>query len=694
MLFKNLHKKDIMELLPVFFLTCTFFIFGPIELYVSNITELWFSFGDVLWPSLLTFFIVSIFFFIIGVFLQGRWREYYICLLVGIGLALYIQGNFIRTDYGTLDGRAIQWENYKLTAVWNTLLWIFCIIAPFIGRILFKRQYKIGIAIISSYIIFIQAIGLGALLITTDFSKDSSQNAYLSTSNLYTVSKEKNVLIFVLDTFDQRYLDEIFSESPEYTVPLDGFVGYTNTTSAYPVTFVSMPYILTGQGYTNEQPYNDYISEAYKNTDYYTLLQKAGYDIGLYTEDDFVSNTAKETFIGNAQKGNVSVSSYFDLERAMLKFTSFRYLPHIAKKYVWFYSGIFEKLKSSDSTNMPAYTMDNLSFYTQLVENRLDFLPNNQKAYRLIHLMGAHAPYTLNSDVTVANEGEATAITASKASLNIVYEYLDQLRTMELYDNTLVIITADHGEHARFGTSPILLIKNFDVRGESHTTNIPVSHTNLIPTIMDTLGLNTNEKYGKSIYDISDQDHTDRIHNVCPAKQEEGYALDITEYKVTPEKVFIQTGTKYTRTGIETYIPYIYKAGQEIVFREDDDGRRYFNQICEVENDFAWSFGTFGQMLLNVGDLSGQLTGNISFKYIFNAPQRLIIRCKGQTLYDEEVSSSEEPVTFKIPPDCIEDGMLILTLEYPDAVSPRSLGQSDDGRILAFAFSLICLYPS
>ena len=176
---------------------------------------------------------------------------------------------------------------------------------------------------------------------------------------------------------------------------------------------------------------------------------------------------------------------------------------------------------------------------------------------------------------------------------------------------------------------------------------------------MDTLGLNTNEKYGKSIYDISDQDHTDRIHNVCPAKQEEGYALDITEYKVTPEKVFIQTGTKYTRTGIETYIPYIYKAGQEIVFREDDDGRRYFNQICEV-----------------------------------NAPQRLIIRCKGQTLYDEEVSSSEEPVTFKIPPDCIEDGMLILTLEYPDAVSPRSLGQSDDGRILAFAFSLICLYPS
>lgn len=82
--------------MPSIFLTCTFFIFGPIELYVSNITELWFSFGDVLWPSLLTFFIVSIFFFIIGVFLQGRWREYYICLLVGIGLALYIQGNFIR----------------------------------------------------------------------------------------------------------------------------------------------------------------------------------------------------------------------------------------------------------------------------------------------------------------------------------------------------------------------------------------------------------------------------------------------------------------------------------------------------------------------------------------------------------------------------------------------------------------------
>ena len=49
------------------------------------------------------------------------------------------------------------------------------------------------------------------------------------------------------------------------------------------LTHQTMPYIMTGQVYKNEQPYDAYIEEACKNTDYYHKLRDEGFDIGFYT---------------------------------------------------------------------------------------------------------------------------------------------------------------------------------------------------------------------------------------------------------------------------------------------------------------------------------------------------------------------------------------------------------------------------
>lgn len=138
-----------------------------------------------------------------------------------------------------------------------------------------------------------------------------------------------------------------------------------------------------------------------------------------------------------------------------------------------------------------------------------------------------------------------------------------------------------------------------------------------------------------------------------------------------------------------------YHPGDRILFTKEDDGRRYFESgVSGIEKDFAWSLGNFSQIILNISEPPSNLIGEIQFKSIYAGPQKLVIRSAGQTLYDEEVVSTNDSVQFLIPEKCLQNGRLILDLEYPNAISPfdRTNGNKQDTRPLAFAFSSIRFY--
>ena len=114
-----------------------------------------------------------------------------------------------------------------------------------------------------------------------------------------------------------------------------------------------------------------------------------------------------------------------------------------------------------------------------------------------------------------------------------------------------------------------------------------------------------------------------------------------------------------------------YHFGDRILFTNERDGTRYFRSgISGIETDFAWSLGKSGQIVLDIENPNEDLTGNFQFKLIYAAPQRLIICSDGQTLYNQEIISTEQSIEFEVPAECVKNGRLVLDLEYPDAVSP------------------------
>ena len=811
-------------IISVLFLTFTFCIFGPFQLYITNASELFFSFRDIWWICALIALFSGLFFIIVGLLLKGKLREFYCCILWGIAIGFYIQGNIISVNYGTLDGK-VNWEQYNGVGVWNTVIWIVCIISPFIIYKLFPKLWNIIRDYISIGILAVQVIILCLLFIMTDNSVGT--HCQLTNFGRFQLSKNENTIVFVLDAYDSQYFSDFIEQHPEYKETLwSDFIFYPDTVGGGARTLIAMPQILTGEYYTSEGSYPDYLEKAYQSTDLYQSLDKAKYNMGIYTQGQFVSSIMKDMII-NIKSGKKQVSSYSTLAYYLYRFTACRYFPHQLKKNVWMYSGDFDAAVDSSGSDQSSYLIDDALFYRDLVENGIT-LQDDKNAFRLYHLMGAHAPYTLDSQAQ-RSVTETSLEEQQIGVMHILEAYFDQMKQLGVYDNANIVVLADHGS-LNYSQNPLLLIKRGQETKTFTRSDVPVSYTNLHSTLLSFLP--KSNRSGKTIFELTHEDNKERFFymhsadNVTVEYIIRGEASDPDNVHETGKtyRVFASeepgkycfgdmlyfdaraTGLQYAVKGfsvseashtwtdgfevimsfplqkplrkdafvsisllfvangrqrVEVYINdtflnnYVvdtnqmnfiipkemitndelvirfelpdaaqfsatdprtfglafesmvirekqssdaesgiffrdYHFGDRIFFTNERDGTRYFRSgISGIETDFAWSLGKSGQIVLDLEKPNEDLTGNFQFKLIYAAPQRLIISSDGQTLYNQEIISTEQSIEFEVPAECVKNGRLVLDLEYPDAVSPESLGKGSDTRQLAFGFSSI-----
>lgn len=137
-----------------------------------------------------------------------------------------------------------------------------------------------------------------------------------------------------------------------------------------------------------------------------------------------------------------------------------------------------------------------------------------------------------------------------------------------------------------------------------------------------------------------------------------------------------------------------YTLGEMITFDgTSHDAHYYFTEgLSRTETDVAWTDGTEGTFRLQIdGEVEDDLVLQINLKRIYNVRQRMIVACGDEILFDEVWENASEPITVSIPANCVQERLLELSFQFPDAVSPKSKGESTDARDLAFcivSFSL------
>jgi len=413
-------KVDTAELLTYLLLAVTLGIFGPLELYFTNIDEFWFSLGHIWWIILLGGLLLFAGCYLVGLFFKGKKGELYLCLLFGLGLAFYIQGNFINADYKVLDGKSIDWSAYTGTAIVNTVIWVLCLIVPFVLRSIVSRNWKKIIVYVAAIILLIQVSTLTVLGLITDSNNKNNTTAYLTTEGQYDLSKNKNIVIFILDAFDSSYFMKLLDEYPELKTSFSDFTYYPDTVGGATRTTLAIPFIMTGKAWTEPVSYNEYLEKAFSEAELYDVLTASNYDIRVYTDSSYIPSTQIKT-ISNFEIGGMKVRSNYLLFKYFYKLTAFRYMPHLLKSPFWLYGEVFNELKGSD--NAEIYKVDDAKFYQSLINNGLSG-NSMQNALRIYHLKGAHPPYNMNEHAEKVSSSETSRQQQTRGVLKIVEEYI------------------------------------------------------------------------------------------------------------------------------------------------------------------------------------------------------------------------------------------------------------------------------
>lgn len=532
-------EKILPSILAAFAFSFTFLLFGPLEIYVSNIEELGFMMNHFIVPMLFISLGVFAVIFAILFFLPDKAHKIGYIIVFAISVIGYIQGNFMNQGINSLMGDDVGSPIKTYVYILNTVIWVILIAAVVVGAIMSKKYKWIKTVSIFMLVLIIgmQLAGCAAVIVdytnktekpddVTDIqtSTDSSTQTDVSTENdntetpepgsyvmttkgLYEVSSGKNVIVFVIDRFDISFYEDILDQNPEFFDKFEDFQIYTDNLSTYSRTYPGITSMLTGIDFTGDLNAEQYFRHAYSDSSFLKDLKKNNYRIKIYTQSyyAFRSPSALAGIAYNMERTDkvAEVNNKAGLASSMLLLSAYRYLPVVAKGLVNVSSGTFSGYLSYEDTYPIFDSDDNVAVYQGLKENGLS-LDDSENSFIFIHVIGCHDPYKMNEKGEY-EEGVSSTRTAM-GCMNMVYDYVCELKRLGVYDDSMIVVTGDHPRARDDAAYPSqaritsLLVKN---PGKTECTpfsenETPVSQDMLIPSIIKEMNIKTENSYGMS----------------------------------------------------------------------------------------------------------------------------------------------------------------------------------------------------
>lgn len=500
------------QLAPCWIITFVFcymlFIYEPLMMYCTNKDDFWFDFGIMIVPTLKIF---ALFFAGAAVVLTGLYflsrkfskelKPYRISLMIVfvVFAALYIQGNYLAAHLPPLDGSAIDWSAYNNDNIITMIVWavlgaalIFALVKLDLGRLV---VYLAGV----SLAVFVM---LNVSLVTTSAQNDlfARKNNFISTTEGFNgASSDKNFFVFMVDSQSATEFTQVITSREQFRHTFDDFTYYPDTLSTYAYTRDSVPFVLSGHINKNEEDFGAYSERALNDSVLFKDLEKRGYEMYLY-DSELAWYGEKGFDIKNDPKFDtveLKFGEYFENE---MRYVWFKYLPYAYKKA----SGI-EKMDFGRTVEK--FNWGNDTLYNEF-KNIPEISGTAGAQFRFIHAEGAHVPLDMDENLNRIERG--TYLQKTVATAKVIAAFIERLRESGVYDNSVIVIMADHGYQpaqnqpdnyilSRF--NPILLIKG---AGEKHDFTIsdkPVSYFDLPQAYTELLdGKQSTELFPEASY--------------------------------------------------------------------------------------------------------------------------------------------------------------------------------------------------
>ncbi len=479
-------KNYLKEIIPAIILALVFsfmlFLYEPITTYASNTEDFWFDFNILLKANLVyvIIFIIFIILFSSIVYIIGKWSKkdiiytIYILLVTTAFVSTYIQGNFLSGNLPTLDGSPIDWGMYTKQNIISIILIILTIIVNIFMVIKYKEKYK-KITIYTALIIFAM---LSTSLVSTMLTNNQiyeKKGVYTATNiNINKLSTNNNFLILLVDMEDSKIFDKVLKDSNKEEIFKD-FTYFPDTLSAYPFTRESIPYILSGIWFEEETTFSEYFNNALSNSKFIQNLKDNNYDVNIY-EKQLLWTDEKALEINNIKAVNSELDKVKFLKQES-KYILFKYLPYYLKKYSKIETLNYDICRNEEKSTYEVFSDDNKAIYDKLTEVSLQ----KDNYFQFIHADGGHYPWNMNKNFEIIENG--TYEEKIESSITLIEKYINRIKESGQYDNSIIIILADHGNNGYdpIGRqNPILYIKGINETHEKmQVSNKKVSYVDL-----------------------------------------------------------------------------------------------------------------------------------------------------------------------------------------------------------------------
>lgn len=567
-------RKIPLSLLLAFTAPLTVCFFGPFETYCGNMDEFLFSLGDFFPLCIAAAVAMAVVVFSVLMILNGRAYDIATALISWCSIMTFLQRHYLNFGVNSLAGDGVGEAEAPIVAVALTsLLWAVTGVASVFAAIWFKKKniahFFVSCAVVLVVILATQAIGFVSLSLTTDVyvpvtdradnesdtgePSDANQPSVLTYANLNKLSGKKNVVVFVIDRFDVRYFENLQKTNPEFLEGLDGFTFYNDYTSLYCRTYPAIASILTDRDNNFDKTRLDYFKEIYTDGGPMRKLHGESYDVNVYTEKYYAYDDANymKDYVGNISgtSGYEIVAGEF-LSIDMLRLSLGTCLPLPLKDAVGSLSTPDFNEHAVYLSDEPLYDADMKNVYDYITKG--DFKKTDSEGQlSFIHIFGCHTPVVYDeewNEIPKGDKKQSDTTMALRQSLTIIYEYIEEMKRLGVYEDATIVITGDHpaalsdskliGEAGKSDNGTRVTAMLFKKAGDAgtalKTSTAQISQDELWNTIYESEGL-THLKDGQSFFDISEGE--DRVRRYLFEKSvtlEDGSKADeIVEYKIT-----------------------------------------------------------------------------------------------------------------------------------------------------------------
>ena len=486
-------------LLPVLFFAFTIGISIPSEIYFGNEQEFYIRYTGIL-PLILAV-TAALFAAAAGITLLLRKRKtlllLWLDLLFGGTLAVYLQQNLLNGELPQLDGTDAVLSGTSALALLGLGVWLVCLAGPHLLRKLRPRAQALLRRYGSALLTLMQAGALAVMILQSGGPAVSRFS--LTKEDEFTVSTEGNIIVFVVDTLDAQWAEEMWLDSAERREALKDFTYFSNVVGGGAPTIIGMPTLFTGEIYHPDVTVTRYMQEAYKKSTLFSDLRANGYQIRLYTNGRYLTGADGNDIANSAFSYRYRVKYPKKFIRDLYMMTAYKGLPYQLKEPFTVYSGeLTGNYRAKDGAE-DRFEVDDAEFCRDFRARGLT-AAGDGKAFVVYHFFGAHGPFSMNENGEKAPKGNTSRNQQVRGVFRIISEYIDALKALGVYDSSMVVITADHGGVSLYQNPAVFVKPAGTQQEEMAVSDAPLTFRNLRASFMEAAAGGPVEAYGDGMF--------------------------------------------------------------------------------------------------------------------------------------------------------------------------------------------------